>query len=77
MFGPVAQEYMNTTKNIAPQQGQLQLDMLNQYGIPMAQAQQDYFTKMFPQTSQLREALSTQALEGMQAGLTPNELRDS
>lgn len=74
-FGPAAQEFFETTQSIAPQQAQLQLDLLRQFGLPIAQEQQRQFAELSPFQAQLPEALAEQALEQSQAGLTPNEQR--
>ena len=70
-----AQIGMDTTKQIAPQQAQMQLDLLRQYGLPIAQEQQQAFSQMYPETAGLPEYLAKQVYEGSQAGLTKNEQR--
>ena len=74
-FGPAAQEYFNTMKGLAPQEGQLGLDMLKQFGLPMAQERYNVANQLYPYTTGLQEKLAQQASEGINAGLTPNELR--
>ena len=70
-----AQIGMDTTSSIAPQQAQLQLDLLRQYGLPIAQEKYNAANTMYPYTTQLQEQLAKQASEGISAGLTANEAR--
>ena len=42
---------MGATQNIAPQQAQLQLDLLEQFGGPMLGAQHEALSSIFPQTA--------------------------
>ena len=70
-----AQIGMDTTQQIAPQQAQLQLDLLERYGLPIAAEQKRTFESLYPQTAQLPEFLAQAAMEGSQAGLTANEQR--
>ena len=74
-WGSTAQTVFDYQKKLAPQEAQLNLDLLSQYGLPMAQTQQNIFSQLYPQLSQLPETLSAKALEGMQSGLTSNEQR--
>jgi hypothetical protein len=74
-FPEAAQLLFGTTQQIAPQQAQLQLDLLKQFGLPIAQQQQDIARELQPFTVDLQEALAKQATEGLTAGLTAQEQR--
>ena len=51
----------------APQEAQQQLDLLQQYGQPMAQAYADAQKSLNPETSALQEKMAGQASAGMEA----------
>jgi len=53
----------------APKEAQQQLDLLQQYGQPMAQAYADAQKSLNPETSSLQEKMAGQASAGMDAGV--------
>ena len=55
----------------APLEAQQQLQLQQQYGLPMAQAQQAQQNALYPQTSQLQENLAGQANQGINANQMP------
>lgn len=57
----------------APQQAQQQVDIANQYALPLAQAYYNSQKAMYPTTLGLREQLSAMALTGMNQGLSQSE----
>lgn len=48
---------------------QSELDLVNQFGIPVSQAYQAIDQALYPQTAQLQEAVAKQALEGLNSNL--------
>lgn len=57
----------------APVEAQQQLDMLRQYGTPMAEQYKSINEALYPETAGLQENLSAQARIGMEEGLSPQE----
>lgn len=64
-FGPLQQQLLDVSKDIAPQQAELQLDLLRRFGLPLAQAQRGIQEGLFPQTAGLQELLAGQVAEGV------------
>ena len=54
-------------QEFAPQEAQQQLELLQQYGLPMAQAYKQAQDALYPETTALQEQLAGQASEGMSA----------
>jgi hypothetical protein len=57
-----------------PQLVQQQLELLQQYGLPFAQAYKQAQDALYPETSALQEQLAGQAAEGMESGV-PDYMR--
>ena len=58
----------------APIEAQQQLQMLQQYGLPIAEEYKAINEALYPETAALQEQMSGQAMTGMQQGLTDDEL---
>lgn len=66
-------QILSAQKQYDPKFAQQQLDLLNQFGIPMSKSLQNIDKALYPQTAGLQEQLAGQASQGMQQGI-PQEL---
>lgn len=66
-------QIMQAQSQYAPQEAQLQLQMAQQYSLPIAQAYKQAQDQLYPELAQARDLMINQAMEGMQNGLTDNE----
>ncbi|KYK25701.1 hypothetical protein AYK26_07735 [Euryarchaeota archaeon SM23-78] len=64
-----------TQMQYAPQEAAQQVQLAQQYALPMGQAMQQAMTGMYPETTALQEQLAQQAQAGMQAGV-PDWMRE-
>jgi hypothetical protein len=65
--------YWENQLKYAPLEAQQQVQMAQQYALPLAQAYKSAQDVMYPETTGLQESLAAQAQAGMTAGLTPAE----
>lgn len=61
----------------APLEAQQQIDLLSQYGLPLAQTAQSIDAQLYPETQKLQEGMAAQANEGMNATEMPDWMRKS
>lgn len=61
----------------APLEAQQQLELLQQYGLPISQGLQSIDKALYPVTSGLQETMATQANQGMTATSMPDWMRQS
>lgn len=71
-YGATLQDYIKEIPNLlsaeqkyGPGFAQSQLDLINQFGLPTSQALLGIDQALYPQTSQLQEAVAGQALQGL------------
>jgi len=64
-----------TQMQYAPLQAAQQVQLAQQYALPMGQAQQAAMEAMYPGTAALQETMSNQALQGMTATQMPDWMR--
>lgn len=62
-----------TQMQYAPQEAQQQLEMIQQFALPIGQALQQAQAALYPETAGLQEQLAARASRGMEEGLTPEE----
>jgi len=74
-WADVMPQIMETQMEYAPLQAQQQVELAQQYAAPLGQAYQQAQAEMYPETQALQEDLATQASEGMDEGLTPDEMQ--
>ena len=58
-----------------PQMQAMNLQMLQDYGTQFGEAYRDINASLYPETAALQEQLAGQATEGMEQGLTPEEMQ--
>ena len=71
MYKEAYPTYFGMTQEYAPKEAQLQLDLLRQYGGPIAQAQYDAAESVYPYTTGLQEQLAQRASENIGQGASP------
>lgn len=59
----------------APLEAQQQLELMQQFSLPMAQAFKDVQAALYPETQSLQEQMAQQSATGMEQGLTDQERR--
>lgn len=65
----------NTQMEYAPKEAQQQLQLLQQYGLPMSQAAQNIDRALYPNTSAIQENLAGTALQGANATQMPDWMK--
>ena len=75
------QEYVNSLPQIfqaqldfAPQEAAQQVNLAQQYALPLAQIAKDVQSTLYPETQALQESLAQQAQQGFTEGVSPEQL---